>query len=153
MEAVETQQRTVDSALQRLHAHTRDLDALVRDEIRRTLIAMLQEFMNEAAGAAQTMKEVRKRFSFKAAVLGVAIATLGTTLPACIGMWLLPSQREIASLRAQHGELARNIEELRRQGAGVEWTRCGDSRRLCMHIDRSAPVFGEHGEFVVPKGY
>ena len=47
METAQTHQSLADAALQRLRTHTQDLDAVVRDEIRRTLVEELRSLASE----------------------------------------------------------------------------------------------------------
>ncbi len=43
MESAQTHQKLADAHLEKLRAHTRDLDGVVREEIRRTLVEELQD--------------------------------------------------------------------------------------------------------------
>ena len=153
METMEIQQRTVDEALQRLQAHTRGLDVVVRDEIHRTLVDMLQEFANETSGAAETMKTIQRTMSIRSAIFALVLGAISAALPAGFAIWMLPAPGELAALREQRARLSHDVAELRGVGAEVEWHRCGDSHRLCFRVDRNAPAFGGHGDFLVPRGY
>jgi hypothetical protein len=56
-------------------------------------------------------------------------------------------------LRAQRDSLAQNIAHLEQRGGKVDWRSCGDSARLCVRIDRKAPVYGEKADYYIVKGY
>src|SRR5579863_7856981 len=51
MESAQAHQKLAEGQLQRLRAHTQDLDGVVRDEIRRTLVEELRALSAEAARA------------------------------------------------------------------------------------------------------
>ena len=83
--------------------------------------------------------------------LGIAI--LCTLVPAGIAHFSLPSPADLATLRQQRDELARNVADLERRGGKADWRRCGDPPRLCIRVDRKAPIFGEQADFYIVKGY
>ena len=60
MEAAQAQQRLSQESLDRLAAHTRDLDALVRDEIRRTVSEVLGNVATESRRATEALKRMRR---------------------------------------------------------------------------------------------
>ena len=61
---------------------------------------------------------------------------------------------QILSSLSRHSYLdALQIEQLERQGARAQWRRCGETGRLCVRIDRHAPIYGEHGDYYVLHGY
>ena len=64
-----------------------------------------------------------------------------------------PSQRELAELRARKDELTSNIARLEKSGGWIDLRRCGGTDRLCVRVDRTAPVYGESGDYWVVKGY
>jgi hypothetical protein len=78
---------------------------------------------------------------------------VAAALPFALAWWLLPSRAELQALRATRDELAGNIARLSERGAQAQLRRCGSERRLCVRIDRSAPAYGESGEYLVVKGY
>ena len=52
-------------------------------------------------------------------------------------------------MRVQYTDIAR----LTQQGGHVELRRCGAARRLCVRVDRGAPMYGEAADYLVVKGY
>ena len=153
MEGAQAHQAMVAENLQRLQAHVRDLDAVVRDEIRRTLLEELQAVSDESRRAAQALQRAGRVASGRLGVLGSVVAVLTTLLPATVLLYLTPSPAELASLRAQRAELEGALAKLRQEGAGVEWGHCGEERRLCVRIDRKAPHFGEQSDYAVVRGH
>jgi len=110
MEAAHSHQELVDGSLRQLQAHTRGLDDVVRDEIRRVMSAELTELMDEAARAA-----------------GLEVAAVVLTPWPAPGSELERSNREtIADLGRVDVEVLEPIggarlSELARAGAGLPW--------------------------------
>lgn len=157
MEAAQTHQSLVEAALERLKAHTGELDAIVREEIRRTLVDELQTLAAESKGATRSLRTLRR-----AANMHVALWSIGITALCCAMMiavilaavrWLLPSRAEIAALRSQHEGLVLGIARLEERGGRIDLRRCGDTARFCVRVDRKAPVFGQRADYFILAGY
>jgi hypothetical protein len=56
-------------------------------------------------------------------------------------------------LRTKHDELASKIALLEERGGRVDLRRCGDGARLCIRVDRQAPVYGEKSDYLIVRGY
>ena len=153
LESAQVHQRSLEEQLASLKSHTRDLDGVVRDEIRRTLLEELQLLHAETGRAVVALQTMGRAASVRATLWSFVLATLVAAIPGAALWWLTPSAAEVSALREQRNELARNLAELGRQGARIEWRRCGDSGRLCLRVDRSAPTFGPNADFYVAKGY
>jgi len=153
MESAQAHQKLAETHLQQLRAHTQDLDGVVRDEIRRTLIEELQLLTAESERAADSLRRIKRSANARVALLSVALSMVCTAIPTAIMGWLVPSQSEIAELRAQRDELAANISALERRGGRLEWRHCGEATRLCVRIDRRAPSYGEKADFYIVAGY
>ncbi len=153
METAHSHQELVDASLQRLQAHTQGLDQVVRDEIRRTVVAELGALIEEGARATEVLRKLGRsgslRFAWWAAVIGI---TPGLAL-ALLLLWWLPTPAQIATLRDQHDRLAAAIARLADSGGRIDLRRCGDSARLCVRIDRHAPAYGEQSDYLVVRGY
>jgi hypothetical protein len=76
-----------------------------------------------------------------------------TAIPMLGQWWLLPSPNELASLRARKDELTASIARLDERGGRIDLRRCGGTDRLCVRVDRSAPTYGQSGDYLVIKGY
>ena len=153
MEAAEAQQALAATALERLREHTGGLDAIVREEIRSTLIEELGALGEDSRRAAQCLRALRQAASLHLGAWSVAVTALSAAIPFGAAWWLLPSRAEIASLRATREELTANIARLTREGGQVELRQCGAARRLCVRVDRGAPPYGEASDYRVVKGY
>jgi hypothetical protein len=152
MESVQSQQKLAESQLQSLAAHTQGLDAVVRDEIRRTLIEELQAVTAQSRRAAAAFGRAQRAHGMRAALWSLGIAALCTAVPGALSWWALPAPAEIAALKAQRTQLAGEIDRLRQAGGRIDLRRCG-AARLCVRIDREAPAFGAAGDYRVVAGY
>jgi hypothetical protein len=153
MEAAHAQQALAETTLERLKAHLNDLDDIVREGVRRTLVEELQVLGSESRRAAEALRSVGRSANIRVALWSVGMTVLCTAIPLC-GEWLfLPSQSELAALRSKRDELASSVERLEQRGARIDLRQCGGTERLCVRVDRKAPVYGEAADYYVVKGY
>jgi hypothetical protein len=153
MESAQAHQKLAETQLERLRSHTRDLDGVVRDEIRRTLVDELKTLTAETHRAAQALRGVRKTGVIRSAAWSVSVALLCALIPVGAARWVLPTPAELASLRAKREEMNASLQRLQQLGGQVEWRRCGEAARLCVRVDRKAPTYGEKADFLVLEGY
>lgn len=153
MESAQAHQKLAETQLDQLRAHTRDLDAVVRDEIRRTLVEELQSLTAESKRATEALRRVGRGASARIGLLSLTIIVLSTCIPTAIVRWVMPSEPEIAALRARRDVLAASVATLEARGGRAEWRRCGDPARLCVRVDRKAPTYGEKADYFVVAGY
>src|SRR5579863_9973006 len=73
MEAAQAQQRLGQESLERLAAHTRDLDLIVRDEIRRTLAEALGSVASETRRATESLQRLRRAANARTLLWTVSI--------------------------------------------------------------------------------
>jgi hypothetical protein len=153
MEAAQAQQALAATALDRLREHAAGLDAVVREEIRHVLIEEMQALTDDAHHAAEALRGLRHAANLRLLLWMTVIVSLATTVPFGVAWYLLPTGADVAALGVKRDELTASIARLTRQGGNVELRRCGSTQRLCVRIDRGAPVYGERGDFLVVKGY
>lgn len=154
MESAQAHQKLAETHLTKLLAHTQGLDDVVRDEIRRTLIEEFQALSAETERAAAAMSAMKRAANVRAIAWNLSVALLCTVIPGAIAHFAWPSKSEITGLRAQRDALAYNLTALERRGGKVDWRQCGSAARLCVRIDRKAPVYGKKGEeYLVVDGY
>jgi hypothetical protein len=153
MEAAHAHQALVAGTLEKLKVHVSDLDDIVRDEIRRTLVEELQSLGDESKRAAEALRRLGRSANTRVVLWSVGLTLLCAALPMCGEWWLLPSQSELAALRSKRDDLAANVARLEQRGGRVDLRRCGGTDRLCVRVDRKAPAFGEAGDYLVVKGY
>src|SRR6266478_1133904 len=91
MESVQAHQKLAESQLEQLHAYTRDLDAVVRDEIRRTLVEELQMLWAESKRATEALRRIRRGASVRFGLWSLVISILCSGIPMAIARWALPS--------------------------------------------------------------
>jgi uncharacterized protein involved in exopolysaccharide biosynthesis len=153
MESVQAHQKLAEAQLEKLRAHTEDLDDVVREEIRRTLVEELQSLTAESDRAARALRDMKRSVQTRGALLNIGIVVLCAAIPAAIAHWALPSVSDIKALRAQRDALAQNVARLEQRGGKVDWRSCGDLRQLCVRVDRKAPIYGERADYYVVQGY
>ena len=153
MEAAQAQQALAASALERLREHTAGLDAIVREEIRATILEELQSLGADSQRAAAGLRSLQRAADLRIALWSTAILSLSALVPIGVVRWLSPSRSEIAALGARRDELAFNIARLTQEGGRLELRHCGTAQRLCIRVDRAAPSYGERSDFLVVKGY
>ncbi|HET9106974.1 MAG TPA: hypothetical protein VFN79_07250 [Steroidobacteraceae bacterium] len=152
MEAAQAQQRLGQESLDRLAAHTRELEAIVRDEIRRTVGEELAGVASESRRAAQSLQRLRRAATLRVMLWTVSIAAVCSAVGLAQAWWMLPSRHEMAALRARRDALAANIARLQEQGGSIDLRRCGARARLCVQVDRHAPAYGAHADYLIVKG-
>jgi hypothetical protein len=153
MESVQAHQKLAESHLDQLRVHTRDLDAVVRDEIRRTLIDELQSLWTESKRATEALRRIPRGAAVRAGLWGIVMAIMCTGIPMGIVRWVLPSESEISALRARRDEMSASVAILQDRGGRIEWRHCGERARLCVRLDRKAPAYGENADYFIVAGY
>ena len=153
MEAAQAQQRLGQESLERLAEHTRDLDTIVRDEIRRTVAEALGSVASESRRATESLQRMRRAANVRTLLWTVSIVMVCSGVAMGEAWWLLPSQSEIAALRARRDALASDIAGLERRGGMLDLRTCGARGRLCVRVDRNAPAYGPAADYLVVKGY
>jgi hypothetical protein len=153
MEAAQSQQALATTALNHLREHTGALDGVVREQIRHTVVEELQEVADDSRRAAHSLRALQRVASLRIAIWSLGIATLATGIPLGLAWWLLPTRADVAALRAARDQLNANIELLSARGGRAALRRCGSAQRLCVRVDRSAPAYGDAGDYFVIRGY
>lgn len=153
MESAQAHQISAQQQLDMLRAHTQDLDGVVREEIRRTLIEELQMLNAESKRATDALQRIRRAAYTRGTLWSVLMALISTGIPIAVLRWSMPSGVEITALRARREELAASVALLERRGGRIEWRHCGATARLCVRVDRSVPTYGVKADFYVVAGY
>ena len=153
MEAAQANQKVAESSLKKLKAATNDLAAVVREEVHRVV---MEEFHSLAADGKRTsdaLYAARRAANVRALVWSVGMTLLCSAIPLGIACWVIPSRAEIAALRARRDELVTRIANLQERGGRIDLRRCGDGARLCVRVDRKAPMYGEQSDYLIVRGY
>lgn len=152
MEAAQAQQRLAQTSLEGLDAHARELDSIVREEVRRTLIETVAGLTAETEQAAEALRRLRRIADLRVVAWTVTVTLISAAVAIGAMRWTLPSTGQIESLRAHRAALRADIERLRELGARIDLRRCGVRRRLCVRVDRRGPGYGAHGEYLPIEG-
>jgi len=153
MQSAQAHQKMAESHLEKLRAHTQDLDGVVREEIRRTLVEELDELTAESRRAARSLKEIERAAHLRGLILSVLTVLLSAAIPCGLAYWLLPSAAQIEALQARRDELRASVGRLEQSGGRIDWRHCGERARLCVRVDRSAPTYGDKADYFVVEGY
>jgi len=153
MEAAQGQQALAATTLDRLREHTLGLDAIVREEIRSTLLEEMCDLAEESRRAAEALRRLQRSANLRVVAWTAAIFSLVSLIPCAIAWWLLPTRADIQALGAKRDEMAANVARLAGQGGNLELRHCGTSQRLCVRVERGAPAYGASGDFMIAKGY
>jgi hypothetical protein len=153
MEAAQTNQRVAESSLKRLKIVANELAAVVRDEVHRVLIDELHSLAQDSKRASDALHAVGRAAAIRTVAWSVGLTALCSAIPLVLACWILPSRAEIAVLRTRHDELALKIAQLEDRGGRIDLRHCGDGARLCVRVDRKAPMYGEQADYLVVRGY
>lgn len=152
IETAETTQQLSSALLERLQQQVQGLDAIVRQEIRRTLIEELREVHTESQRAAESLRRLQ-RVAVRRCVFGTLALSLScTAVSLMVAAWWLPSPSQIAALTAQRADLLANLELLKQHGAHAELRPCG-GHHLCVRVDLQQARYGEKSDYFVLHGY
>jgi len=153
METAHSQQAVATEAIQKLSTHVQQIGELVRTETRDALTDNIRLLQVEARSATDSLRAIKRAGNLHAALWSALFVVLNSLVALAATWWSLPSRAELAGLRSQRDALAASIRTLSEQGGRVDLRRCGAKRRLCVHIDRKAPRFGESGDYLIVEGY
>jgi hypothetical protein len=153
MEAAQAQQRAADSSLRKLKAVTNELAGIIREEAHRVLVEELHSLEADSRRACEALHNVRRAADVRVLTWSVGVTLLCSLIPLGLAYWIIPSHSEIVALRARHLELAAKIANLEKQGGRIDLRRCGDGGRLCVRVDRAAPMYGEQSDYLIVRGY
>ena len=73
-----------ENRLEKLRAHTQDLDSVVREEIRRTLVEELDELTAESRRAAQALKGMKRAAHLRGLIFSVSTVVLSVAIPSAL---------------------------------------------------------------------
>jgi hypothetical protein len=153
MEAAQAQQKAAESSLRKLKAVTSELAGIVREEVRRVVMEELHTLAADSNRASDAFHAARRAANVRTLTWSIGITALCSLVPLALACWLLPSHAEIAALRAKRDELTTRIANLEQRGGRIDLRRCGDGARLCVRVDRKAPIYGEQSDYLIVRGY
>lgn len=152
IEAAGRREREADAAVERIAALARDLEQIVRDEIRGAFVEEFAALGEASRRAGEALHVVRRTASLRIALWSAGVAAACCVMPIVIARTLIPTPAEIVRLRGERDALAADVAQLARHGGRVDLRRCGASGRLCVRVDRSAPTYGTNGDYYVIEG-
>jgi hypothetical protein len=153
MEAAQANQKMAETSLKKLKGAANDLAAAAREEVRRVMIEELHSLAADSKRASDALYAVGRAANVRALTWSLGITALCSVVPIGLACWVIPSRAEIASLRTRHDELAIQIANLEERGGRIDLRRCGAGARLCVRVDRQAPMYGEQSDYLIVRGY
>lgn len=153
MEAAQANQKAAESSLRKLKATTNELATVVREEVHRVVMEELHSLAADSKRASDALRAVQRAAQKRAVLWGVGTTLLCSVIPLALACWIIPSRAEIAALRARHDELVTRIANLEGRGGRIDLRHCGDGARLCVRVDRKAPIYGEQSDYLIVRGY
>jgi hypothetical protein len=153
MESVQGQQKLAAQSLERLSSITGNLDVVVRGELRQAFVEEFQAVRVACREATDALQRVGRSANLRLALWMLGMNGLLCAVPIIVAGIVVPSRAEIVALRREREELTAVILRLQQQGGRVELRHCGESRRLCVRVERSTPAFGATADYLILKGY
>jgi hypothetical protein len=153
LETAQNHQDLADDTLKRLHAHAQGLDGVVRDEVRRALIAELGELVDQSTQAAHALRVLGRAAQLRTVWCAATLTALPGGIVALLLWWWLPTPGQIATLHAQQQQLSATVARLTQSGGRIDLRNCGSPARLCVRVDRRAPSYGERSDYLIVQGY
>jgi hypothetical protein len=150
--AAQRDQQQIQSVIEQLHELARDLELVIRQEIRSALAEEFQALGGASSRAAQALEAVRRAASVRVALWAVAVVGACSAIPVTISWTALPSRGELVRMRAERDRLEANIALLEQRGGNIDLRRCGPTSRLCVRVERAAPAYGAQSDYLVVKG-
>jgi hypothetical protein len=147
LETVNAQQAQIHGVLATLDTRARDLDS--------TLGAAVQRAFMDAAGlrAAEKLSQIHRATGMRFALWSFGIVSACSLVPTVLTWMLMPSRAQLLQARQNLDQLSAGIAQLSREGGRIDLRHCGEANRLCVRVDRKAPVYGVNSDYAVLKGY
>jgi hypothetical protein len=147
LETVNAQQSQVSGLLETLDSRSRDLDAAVGEAVQRAL--------TNAAGlrAAEKLAQIHRATGVHFARWSLGIVSTCALVPTVLSWMLLPSSAQLTQARQTLQQLSAGIAALSREGGRTQLRYCGETKRLCVRVDRKSPFYGEDADYMIVRGY
>jgi hypothetical protein len=126
---------------------------VVREEVHRVVREELHSLAADTKRASDALHAVRRAANVRALAWSVGMTILCSAIPLALACWIIPSRAQIAALRARRDALITQIANLEERGGRIDLRRCGDGARLCVRVDRKAPIYGEQSDYLIVRGY
>jgi len=139
----QTQQQLAEVSLARLHEHTRQLDAIVRDAVRRAFLEELKTLHAELERVTVRLRTLHHAAVGRLFWVTLASAVFGLGAGLIPAVCLIPSPAEIAQRQT-------TVATLTAAGGRAQLSRCVTARgpaRLCIRVDVAAGAFGATGDY------
>jgi hypothetical protein len=153
LEAAQSHQELAEESLKRLQLHAQGLDEVVRDAVRRTVVAELGSLAEHSEHTIHAMQRLQRTAQVRAIWAGTILTAVPALIAALVLWRLLPSPARISSLRGEEQQLRDSIARLSQSGGRIDLRQCGVPSHLCVRVDKHAPSYGERSDYLVVQGY
>src|SRR6185312_7026339 len=120
MESAHAQQLLAEATLSRLEAHTKGLDAVVRDEIRQSFTVECVALDEEIHKTTVALRALQRTADRRIASWTFAILTIVGSSAIAIAEYAIPSVTDIEKLRSERAALTAQISRLADAGGRLE---------------------------------
>jgi hypothetical protein len=147
LDLAKQQHATTETALTRLTDHTRHLDDILRDGLRRALTGELATLEVELDEAIAALRAVHRAARWRTLWITPIFAIVGAAAGLLPVLALVPSRAEIAERQA-------TVATLDARGGALDLKHCALAHRnphLCVRIDKAAGGFGPEGDYYVVR--
>lgn len=147
LESMHARQSEIHGMLANLDTRAREFDSTVGDAVQRAFM--------DAAGlrAAQKLSQVHRASGMRFARWSFGIVSACALIPAVLSWMLMPSPGQVQQARQTLEQLSARATQLTREGGRMELRHCGAANRLCVRVDRKAPLYGDSADYMVVMGY
>lgn len=149
MEAAQAQQRLGEEALGRLAEHMRGIDEVVREEVAHAITDSLCGLRAETQEATAALRRLRRSADLRLILWSFAVTGVSLAVGLAVVRALVPTHRQIETLRSRRAALESDIRRLSEFGGSVDLKRCGRTARLCVRVRRAGPAYGPDGQFLL----
>jgi hypothetical protein len=164
LEAAQNNQKVAEASFQKLEALIRLLQELPRNVTPELKASIEQAHREELAATRQefqalttNLRLARERMARTWLITGAGVVLTAILAVGALLLFVLPSSKEIQSLRSEKDQLAATVADLETRGGHARLKTCGnpgEKLRLCALVDPTAGAFGTPAErYMVLKGY
>lgn len=151
LETVQSQQRLAQETLAQLREQLQSLERGVRAEVACAAREAFLEMSLETDALRTQLRGLRRAAGLRALASSAAAALAGAAVVVfAVRLWV-PTPAQIDALRTRRALFSADIKRLREYGGSIELRRCGARGLLCVRVQRSGPVYGAHGDFLLVK--
>ncbi len=154
MESAQAHQKMAESHLEKLRAHTQDLDGVVREEIRRTLVEELDELTAESRRAAQALKGMKRAAHLRGLIFSVSTVVSVGAIPSATRLLAAAIPLRRSRRCGRDGMSCRRASRVSSRAAAASIGGTAASERGSAFASTAPRLsYGDKADYFVVKGY